>query len=296
MKVIDFSSIVKYINIYLKEYDNTEYTKVIEEYKKTLSTYYRYKNNENYTNTLNIIEEIIKNKDLYKPSIKNSLLSYRLKKFTKKNKKYNIIEELGEGFYGKVYKIEIDNKIYALKESLLVSKNNNGFIIHSSHFINIFINEIEKLKIINTIKPKIAPTYYDSWVYEGKGYILLEYINCGTLNEFTKKNTLTKKDNHKLKNLIKILHKYNLFHNDLHLDNILVECNKKREKKFYLNDFGLTQKKEDMDFIYNDIDTSTFTKKQYIQYNMEKNNIDDIVLYLAITKTLQKNKISCIIK
>lgn len=29
---------------------------------------------------------------------------------------------------------------------------------------------------------------------------------------------------------------------------------------------------------------------------MEKNDINDIVLYLAITKTLQKNKLSCTIK
>ena len=193
---------------------------------------YKIRKNKNYKNTVDTIYYILSFEDTFIPTIQNSPIYYSLRNIKIKNIEYKIITELGSGSYGKVYQVEIDDKIYALKETNFIRE----------YLVNAYLNEINNLKIINKIKPKIAPTYYKSWINNNKGYILLEYINCGTLKDYIEKNKLSKKDYNELRKLINILHKNNLFHRDLHGGNILVECNKKI--RFYLNDFGLSEKKK----------------------------------------------------
>jgi|SaaInlStandDraft_1057018.scaffolds.fasta_scaffold04559_7 serine/threonine protein kinase len=278
MKIIDFNNIINEFNKRLKKYNNVEYTKIIDEYKIYLKHRYKNRNNENYINTIISIEYILKFENLFIPIIKNSPIAYSLKNIKKKNIKYNIITTLGSGYFGKVYKVEIDEKIYALKETKL----------KSNEFIETFANEISKLKIINKIKPKIAPKYYNSWINNNKGYILLEYINCGTLEEYLKKKKLLKKDYNELKKLINILHKHNLFHKDLHEGNILVECKNKKKTRFYLNDFGLTEKNI-LKRNYVTINDLQQTEKSYIKELLNNRTVVDMVNDLVVWDILKNN-------
>lgn len=280
MKIIDFNNIIIEFNKQLKQYNNVEYTKIIDEYKTYLKYTYKNKNNKNYINTISSINFILSNENLFTPIIKNSPISYSLRNIKKEYINYNIITNLGSGFYGKVYKVEIDEKIYALKETEL-KKN---------YFIRTFLNEINKLKIINKIKPKIAPKYYKSWIDNNKGYILLEYINCGTLEEYLKKKKLSEKDSNELKNLINILHKHNLFHEDLHEGNILVECKNKKKTRFYLNDFGLTEKKKDvLDKDYDIINDLRQSEKSFIKESLNNISVINMVNNLVMDNILRKN-------
>ena len=233
MKLIDFDKIRETYDKLIKNYNNIDYTIVIEEYKKHLKYLYKIRKNKNYKNTVNTIYYILGFEETFIPTIQNSPIYYSLRNIKIKDIEYKILTELGSGAFGKVYQVEIDNKIYALKETRLIKK----------HLTDAYLNEINNLKIINEIKPKIAPTYYNSWINNNNGYILLEYINCGTLKEYIKKNKLVKKDYNKLRRLINILHQNNLSHNDLHGDNILVEC-KNKKIRFYLNDFGISKSKK----------------------------------------------------
>lgn len=280
MKVIDFNNIIIEFNKRLKKYNNVEYTKIIDEYKIYLKHSYKNRNNENYINTIISIEYILKFENLFIPVIKNSPIAYSLRNIKKKNIDYNIITTLGSGYYGKVYKVKIEEKIYALKETELKS---NGFI-------ETFANEINKLKIINKIKPKIAPKYYNSWINNNKGYILLEYINGGTLEEYVKKKKLLKKDYNELKKLINILHKHNFLHEDLHQGNILVEYKNKKKTRFYINDFGLTEKKSNvLKRNYETINDLQQSEKSYIKELLNNRTVVKMVNDLVMWDILKKN-------
>jgi hypothetical protein len=282
MKLIDFNKISKIYNKRIKYYDYIDYTKVIEEYKIYLKYRYKIRKNKNYINTLNSIYNILYHEKTFIPTIQKSPISYSLRNIKIDNIEYNIITELGSGYYGKVYKVEINDKIYALKETELVN----------NHYISTYLNEINKLKIINKIKPKIAPKYYKSWINNNKGYILLEYINCGTLYEYIKKNELSVKDYNELKRLINILHKYNLFHRDLHGGNILIECKNKKKIRFYLNDFGLSKKKTIiLDDNYSIIKELNQTEKYFINNELNNITIIEMVKILVIDYIIKNNLI-----
>ena len=88
------------------------------------------------------------------------------------------------------------------------------------------------------IGPKIYDYYtcYDNSVLQV--YILMEYMNGGTLKDWILKNNFTKQHRKEILDKIEKLHTHDIVHNDLHSENILVkEVNGKPE--FYIADFGL---------------------------------------------------------
>ena len=290
MKYINFRKIIEIYNQRLKYYDYMEYKKVIEEYKIYLENYYKKRKNKNYVNTIDILSYLLINKKFI-PNINNDYIVYSLRTIKIKKVEYNIINELGSGAFGKVYKVEIYGITYALKECR----------IDKIHYSDVFLNEINTLKIVTKIKPKIAPTYYDSWINNNKGYILSEYINCGTLYEYLQKNELSSKDYNELKKLIDVLHKYNLLHEDLHGNNILIECKNDKKFRFYINDFGLTKKKnivlndaleQDYRIIKNENNINYKTLKKFINYKLNNTNTTEIVQVLAINYIIQNNAIN----
>ena len=99
--------------------------------------------------------------------------------------------------------------------------------------------EIDTLKRLSTIKPQLAPKFITAFIQNNYVNIVQEYINCGTLSEYTKTHKLTTIMKKQIRTLISNLHKYNIFHKDLHTENILVKCNSKtKEPTFLISDFG----------------------------------------------------------
>ena len=155
---------------------------------------------------------------------------------SKKNEigEYKIEKKLGEGYFGKVYLVtKTENKIkrqYALKQINLYSKDTSPISVNK---------EINILQHLSSIKPQIAPKFIEAFIQNNYINIVQQYINCGTLNEYTKLHPLTTKMKKQIRNLINVLHETKIFHKDLHTENILVNCDPKTdEPTFLISDFG----------------------------------------------------------
>jgi len=278
MIIIDTDKIKKYIEKELKKYNNKSYNSIIKESKKIFELTQKYKNLLDFEIINDFFIDINGYYKFVFPVQKHPKY-YFLKNMKINNPKYKILDTLGKGYYGVVYKIKYKNKIYALKEQ----------DINKHHLAKIFLNEINFMKKVNKIRPRISPIYYKSWINDNKGYILTEYINCGTLDEYIKNNILSVEDNKKIKNILKILHKNNIYHSDSHKGNFLVKCNKNNKAiKFYINDFGLSKNK------------NLLIKRNYEYYNYNNNfkdyinniKIDNILYDIIIYKVIKNNIIT----
>ena len=152
-------------------------------------------------------------------------------------KDYEKLDTLGQGQFGITYLVEKDNNKYALKEQKIVidtwkpKKDDQMKLLKNEIILSQKMGELG-------IGPKIYDYYtcYDNSVLQV--YILMEYMNGGTLKEWILKNNFTKQHKKEILEKIENLHKQDIAHNDLHLENILVnEVNGKPE--FYIADFGL---------------------------------------------------------
>ena len=116
-------------------------------------------------------------------------------------KDYKIEKRLGQGVYGIVYKVkkekEKDNNYYVLKQISLEG-----------------LSEAEKdevkieAKLLSKINSKYVVKYYESFEYDKKMNIIMEYCENGDLSEYIEKerNTKNKLDEDEIyKIFIKIL-------------------------------------------------------------------------------------------
>lgn len=285
MKLINFDKIIKYSIDEAKKLDNTEYKDLVSKYIKVLKRDYKYRNNKNWIWTNNLLlggGGIVQIKLDNMPKIKNDPIFYILRNIKKVKPNYEELEVLGEGAYGKVYKIKLNDKIYALKEQNILNY----------YPASVFIHEINLLKKVNKIKPKIAPKYYKSWIYDNNGYILMEYFNCGTLWEYKKKHKLSSGDKNNIKKLIKILHKNKIYHGDLHENNILVECKNKKAVRFYLNDFGISNQNKNLIKNNYQIVNSWDNTKIYKDSILQNRATSDMVRDIISDKIIMNNIIS----
>ena len=155
-----------------------------------------------------------------------------------RNTKYEIIKKLGEGGYGKVIQVESksDNKYYAIKEIVIKDE------------IKDKIKDIKKeADILSKFDHENIVKYYDSDLYEGKFYILMEYCEGETLRYFIDKNINNNElieENILSKIIIQIckgikeIHYKNIIHRDIKPENIFI--NEKKEIK--IGDFGISKK------------------------------------------------------
>ena len=98
---------------------------------------------------------------------------------TIRNNKFEVIKDLGEGGFGKVIlvKDKSDNKPYAIKE-IIINNEMKGKI-----------KDIQKeAEILSKFNCENIVKYYDSYLYKGKFYILMEYCEGQNLKDFINTN------------------------------------------------------------------------------------------------------------
>lgn len=152
---------------------------------------------------------------------------------------YEFLSELGAGGFGKVFKVryKLDNRIYALKELIKVEGNLEKYLKRE-------IELLSELKHSHIIK------YYDSFIYGENTYLVLEYMENGSLKEYL--DTFKKMKNIKIKNelvwnlfmqcisSLVYIHSKNIIHRDIKPHNILIDNN----MRLKITDFGVSIKLE----------------------------------------------------
>jgi len=156
---------------------------------------------------------------------------------------YKIIKILGQGAFGKVYLVTKNNKEYAMKEQLIKIATTPDQQADYDYYINSIKNELKIGKILG--KQKIGPRIYDTFMCKKTEsiniYIVMQAMNKGTIQEFSKKNIISDVHLGQIRKKINKLHSLNILHRDLHAGNVLVNQKKNKEYEFYLGDFGLSE-------------------------------------------------------
>ena len=172
-------------------------------------------------------------------------------------KYYDIIEEIGKGAYGSVYKgkVKLTNELRAIKvidldiikQNLLEEYEIKDIKIHLQFWIDKFKNEYENMKKCsksdNSVK---CYEYFDN----NKNFVIIMELCDVNLSQLLMKN-LEKYDRGfsveeiyeimtQLNNALKIMKNNNIIHRDLKLENILVKFIDKEHKKYQvkLTDYG----------------------------------------------------------
>ena len=112
----------------------------------------------------------------------------KINKFTDKIviNNYTIIERIGVGSYGRIYKVKKDNKLYVLKE-IPISKN-----VDNEKLVSVK-NEAE---ILSSLSNKYIVKYYESFNMSQNIYIIMEYCEKGDLCTYMAERQKNKKKNY----------------------------------------------------------------------------------------------------
>ena len=206
------------------------------------------------------------------------------------NKKYEFIKDIGSGFFGDVYLFKKKDIFYACKiEEYLFDENKNKYFIENiDEFITRKNNEYKLLNIvgINNIGPKIYNNHYIIINNQLYNILIMEYIDGKTLYDYLRIETYTENKINKIKKIInkKInkLHKLNIIHGDLHLNNIMI-VEKNNKINIFIIDLGLSRKtnnkiSELKNYNYNILKNVNILNKTHIKE-------DELIIY-----KLYKNK------
>ena len=167
-------------------------------------------------------------------------------------KEYKIIEELGEGGFGKVIQVlsKSDNKEYAIKEIPIKEEKKDK------------IEEIQnEAVILSKFNCENIVKYYGISNENNNIYILMEFCNEGNLRNFIDKNidneTLIEENiiSNIIKQIcigIKEIHKRKIVHRDLKPENIFMNDN----MNIKIGDFGISKQ-------LSSYKTHTLTNKKY---------------------------------
>ena len=286
MITINFKEIIDLYENELKILTNKKKEKLDNEIKNL---------NDNEISVLNDYEHFFKNLlnkysyVKYIDLLKKQKLKYHeinidtIENYLKKEKKYKIIKNLGQGVFGTVYLVEKNKKQFAVKVQLKKS----DYTIKK--FIDESINEYKNGKI--TGSHKITPKYYNLYFLYNKydykmiSIIEMEAIKGKTLEDYLiNKKKLNANETKILLNKIEKLHKLNIIHGDLHVGNIMVTT---KNKKFdvFLVDLGFSSTKHNL-FKKSKNLNYTYLKKKISMKDVNK--IDNELQ--IITYSLYKNK------
>jgi len=167
---------------------------------------------------------------------------------------FEIIKILGKGGFGKVFKVrsKINNKIYAMKMLDL-----NRMLIQMKRYSLNEVKFLERLSNKNIIK------YYNSFQKDNIIYIILEYMNNGTIKDYIDSFEALKIQipekiiwNFLLQSISGLcyIHSKNIIHRDIKPDNIFID-NNMRIKIGDLNTCAMMSNNDSMGFHNTEIGT-----------------------------------------
>lgn len=146
-------------------------------------------------------------------------------------KKYKIVRKLGEGGMGVVYQV-FDAELNRTLAVKVISPRANARISKR------FLREVEITAQLD--HPHIVKVYNSS-LHNGKLFMIMEYIEGQTLNEYMRTNSPSIEERVKIMiqvaGAIQYAHKKGIVHRDLKPDNIIV----KKDGTAYLMDFGVAK-------------------------------------------------------
>ena len=198
---------------------------------------------------------------------------------------YTIIERIGVGSYGRIYKVKKDNQIYVLKE---IPINNN-----------VDNDKIESVKneadILSSLTNKYIVKYFENFKMGQNIYIVMEYCERGDLCTYMSKRKKNKKQNYffsedfiwKLFIQISIglyhIHSKKILHRDIKTLNIFLT----KELNGKIGDLGVAKTLEGTDHAMTFIGTPYYVSPEMCQ-NKPYNEKSDIwalgcILYELIT-------------
>ena len=156
---------------------------------------------------------------------------------------FQVVRPLGKGNFGAVYLVtsKLTNKLYAMKE-----------IQTSKYKSQEEVNQVEKeIKLLENLRHPHVITYFNSFKQNGNIYIVIEYINGGSLEDLLVKNiNQQKKIDEKtlwdlliqsLSGLLYLHEKRKIIHRDIKPDNLLLDS----EGHLKISDFGVSAIKSD---------------------------------------------------
>lgn len=219
-------------------------------------------------------------------------------------KKYIIEKNIGEGVFSQVKLVSNNNKKYACKiqyfnkeniiSSIWLSRGRpSGGVVDKNipywnnynylkEFMKINCHEFNLSKTIgeDNIGPKTYHLYfaYDSHQNNICSIMIMEYLDGETLANYKKK--VTDEIKNQLSNQIEKLHKLNIIHQDLHMNNIMI-VHKNKKICVYIIDLGVALIKNN---ILNQKKNKNYLILNYIDNN--NNNNDDLIL---LSYSLLKN-------
>ena len=156
---------------------------------------------------------------------------------------FQIVRPLGKGNFGAVYLVtsKLTNKLYAMKE-----------IQTSKYKSQEEVNQVEKeIKLLENLRHPHVITYFNSFKQNGNIYIVIEYINGGSLEDLLIKNIKQQKRIDEktlwdlliqsLSGLLYLHEKRKIIHRDIKPDNLLLDS----EGHLKISDFGVSAIKSD---------------------------------------------------
>lgn len=212
---------------------------------------------------------------------------------------HSINKTLGFGAFGSVYLTTSNNKKYACKiqnEKIFNTNNISLFKTKIGKFKDRITNEYSIGKKLgdHKIGPKVYNNvyFYNTETNTITNIIIMEIIEGESLWNYiyNQHNKLTETQKKSLNNIINKLHKLNIYHGDLHLNNIIVQKNKNK-LIFKIIDYGLANYEKDIKLgaekknkdILNWIDASE------VNNNSIKNDINKIVSLISFDIMLKSN-------
>lgn len=164
---------------------------------------------------------------------------------------YKIIRSLGSGYYANVFLAATDEnefvalKIYKMNATMKDIENELSCLLplrkNCNDFSLCFIT-LDSAKKITNLHSFVKTSYHDDVIVTDflEGYITLdEFIRNKKYNEEFYINALKIRDN--FISIVKKLHGFKMTHNDLHLNNIMINLHNTKEPKYNLKiiDLGL---------------------------------------------------------
>ena len=156
---------------------------------------------------------------------------------------FQVVRPLGKGNFGAVYLVtsKLTNKLYAMKE-----------IQTSKYKSQEEVNQVEKeIKLLENLRHPHVITYFNSFKQNGNIYIIIEYINGGSLEDLLMKNIKQQKRIDEktlwdlliqsLSGLLYLHEKRKIIHRDIKPDNLLLDS----EGHLKISDFGVSAIKSD---------------------------------------------------